>query len=179
MSSESSNKLTSSGKKAEFETYVKKNMRRAYFTAFGLLGSHDAAMDISQEAFIRAYRNFNRFDKRKNFFTWYYKILKNLCLNFIRDNKRKNEEVLLEYRTEADEENQPQQSLEREEMKKLLQKAISELEFSDREIIILKEFEEHSYNEISEMLNIPVGTVMSRLFYARKKLGQKMKRMMK
>jgi RNA polymerase sigma-70 factor (ECF subfamily) len=62
--------------KAEFEKLVKANMKRAYYTALGILGSHDAAMEISQEAFIRVYRNFDKYDRQKNFFTWYYKILK-------------------------------------------------------------------------------------------------------
>src|SRR3989304_626021 len=83
-------------KKREFEVLVKNNMKRAYFSALGLLGSHDSAMDISQEAFIRAYRNFNKYDPKRKFFTWYYKILKNLCLNFIRDNKSRKEENYLE-----------------------------------------------------------------------------------
>jgi RNA polymerase sigma-70 factor, ECF subfamily len=74
---------------SEFERLVKQNMKRAYFVALGFLGSHDSAMEVSQEAFIRAYRHFNKFDKSRNFFTWHYKILKNLCLNFIRDNKKK------------------------------------------------------------------------------------------
>ena len=77
----------SRSEKMDFENYVKDNMKRAYYCAFGILGSHDAAMEISQDAFIKAYRNFKSFDRSKNFFTWYYTILRNLCLNFIRDSK--------------------------------------------------------------------------------------------
>ncbi len=166
-------------KKQEFELLVKKNMQRAYFSAYGILGSHDSAMELSQRAFIRAYKNFNRYDRSKNFFTWYYKILKNLCLNFIRDNKNRKEEPILEYKSEESVTETPQDLVEKEEMKQLLQKALSELEFEEREIIVLREFEGHSYKEISEMLNIPEGTVMSRLFYARKKLAGKMKKVMR
>ena len=71
--------------KEEFEMLVKQNMKPAYFSALGLLGSHDAAMDVTQEAFIRAYKNYKNYNNEKKFFTWYYRILKNLCLNFIRD----------------------------------------------------------------------------------------------
>ncbi len=60
----------------EFEVLVKVNMKRAYFSALEFLGSHHAVMDVSQEAFIRAYHNFNKYDTKRNFFTWYYKILK-------------------------------------------------------------------------------------------------------
>jgi RNA polymerase sigma-70 factor, ECF subfamily len=134
----------SADKKAEFEILVKSNMKRAYFAALGFLGSHDAAMDVSQEAFIRAFKSFRKFDSTKNFFTWYYKILKNLCLNFIRDNKRKSAKNFLEFRDE-----------------------ISANTF--------EEFENYSYKEIAEMLNIPIGTVMSGLFYARKKLAEELR----
>jgi len=162
--------------KREFEMYVKQNMRRAYFSALGLLGSHDAAMDVTQEAFIRAYRNFKSFNGEKKFFTWYYSILKNLCLNFIRDRKRKNETEYIEFKEDEHSQIKPGDAIENKELTEKLQEAINELDFDDREVIILKEFEDHTYKEIAEILNIPVGSVMSRLFYARKKLSGKLKR---
>ena len=162
--------------KKEFEMLVKQNMRRAYFSALGLLGSHDAAMDVTQEAFIRAYRNFKSFNGEKKFFTWYYSILKNLCLNFIRDRKRKNETEYIEFKENEHSQSKPGEAIENKELVEKLQEAIEELDFDDREVIILKEFEDHTYNEIAEILNIPVGSVMSRLFYARKKLAVKLKR---
>ena len=168
----------SKNKTKEFDVLVKDNMKRAYFSALGFLGSHDAAMDVSQEAFIRAYRNFNKYDTKRNFFTWYYKILRNLCLNFIRDNKSRKEEIFLEHKTYEDSSNNPEQNLEEKEKLEMLHVAINQLETEDREIIILREFEGYSYEQISEMLNLPAGTVMSRLFYARKKLAEKMKRIM-
>lgn len=154
--------------------HVKKNMKRAYFSALGILGSHDAAMDVSQEAFIRAYKHFNRFDSSKNFFTWFYKILRNLCLNFIRDNKNRKEDAIFENTFDYNS-NTLQQTTEEKELIEILQTSISSLSADDREIIILKEFEGYSCKEISEMLNLPAGTVMSRLYYARKKLASKMK----
>ena len=168
----------SKNKTKEFDVLVKDNMKRAYFSALGFLGSHDAAMDVSQEAFIRAYRNFNNYDTKRNFFTWYYKILRNLCLNFIRDNKNRKEDIFLEHKTYEDPRNNPEQNLEEKEELEMLHIAINKLETGDREIIILREFEGYSYEQISEMLNLPAGTVMSRLYYARKKLAEKMKRIM-
>jgi RNA polymerase sigma-70 factor (ECF subfamily) len=167
----------SKSKTKEFEVLVKDNMKRAYFSALGFLGSHDAAMDVSQEAFIRAYRNFNKYDTKRNFFTWYYKILRNLCLNSIRDNKNRKEDFFLENRKYEFSHNNPEQNLEEKEELEMLHNAINQLETDDREIIILREFESYSYEEITEMLNLPAGTVMSRLFYARKKLAEKMKRL--
>jgi len=168
----------SKNKTKVFDVLVKDNMKRAYFSALGFLGSHDAAMDVSQEAFIRAYRNFNNYDTKRNFFTWYYKILRNLCLNFIRDNKNRKEEFFLEHKKYEDFHNNPEQNLEEKEESEMLHAAINQLEIEDREIIILREFEGYSYEQISEMLNLPAGTVMSRLFYARKELAEKMKRIM-
>lgn len=151
-----------------FESYVKGNMKRAYFSALSILGNHDDAMELSQEAFLRAYRYFPSFDKSKKFFTWYYKILRNLCLNNIRDNKNRKEVSLLE---NISVQTTVGSSLEKEELKISIEKALMKLDPDDREIIILKEFENHSYKEIAELLNIPIGTVMSKLFYSRKKLA--------
>ena len=162
-------------KKEHFEMLVKQNMKRAYFTALGFVGSHDAALDLSQEAFIRAYKGFSKFDKKKNFFTWYYKILKNLCLNFIRDKKRKRETHFIEIDKEKVQSDNLLEKVEGAEAISLLEKAIEDLEVDEREVIILREFEGCSYKEMSELLSIPIGSVMSRLFYARKKLGDNLR----
>ena len=178
MDNKVSARTISKKKTKEFEVLVKDNMKRAYFSALGFLGSHDAAMDVSQEAFIRAYRNFNKYDTKRSFFTWYYKILRNLCFNFIRDNKNRKEEFFFESRKYDVSRNNPDNYLEEKEELEMLHDAIKQLEIEDREIIFLREFEGYSYEEISGMLNLPAGTVMSRLFYARKKLAEKMKRLM-
>lgn len=162
--------------KAEFEKLVKANMKRAYFAALGILGSHDAAMEVSQNAFIRVYRNFSKYDRSKNFFTWYYRILKNLCLNYLRDNKAHRKKEILEFETKESSSENAFDSFENKEMKLKLEEALFELDVEDREIIIMREFEDLSYNEIAETMNLPKGTVMSRLFYARKKLAEIFKR---
>lgn len=168
---------TAKAESDEFEILVKANMRRAYFTALGFLGSHDDAMEISQEAFIKAYRSFSKFEKDKKFFTWYYKILKNLCINFIRDKKRKKSDEFLEYNNSIELSLDIKDDFEKKEMLQKLEESLAELNFEDREIIILKEFENLTYKEIAEVLDIPAGSVMSKLFYARKKLAEKLKRM--
>ncbi|PIW69678.1 MAG: hypothetical protein COW08_05870 [Ignavibacteriales bacterium CG12_big_fil_rev_8_21_14_0_65_30_8] len=169
MSKSDKNVNLSNPQKSDFENLVKMNMKKAYYIALGFLGSHDLAMDASQEAFIKAYKNFNKFDKSKNFFTWYYKILKNHCLNIIRNIKNKKEDNYIEIKNISE---NPLDNIEQKEQIKLLEDALEKLSFEKREIIILKEFEEKSYLEITELLNIPLGSVMSRLFYARKELGK-------
>jgi RNA polymerase sigma-70 factor, ECF subfamily len=165
--------LNSMKNKTDFEKLVKANMQRAYFTALGIFGSHDAAMEISQEAFIKVYKNFYKYDRKKNFFTWYYKILKNLCLNFIRDKERLKEEKFLKWKTYTAED--VYESFEQKELNEKLEEALHQITVEDKEIITLKEFEDLSYNEIAQILEIPAGTVMSRLFYARKRLAEKLK----
>jgi RNA polymerase sigma-70 factor (ECF subfamily) len=162
-------------KKEYFAVLVKQNMKRAYFTALGFVGSHDAALDLSQEAFIRAYKNFSRFENDKNFFTWYYKILKNLCLNYIRDRKRKKESHFIEIDHKLLQSENLSEKIENAEIVSELEKAIEGLETDEREMLILREFEGCSYKEISELLSVPIGTVMSKLFYTRKKIGDKLR----
>lgn len=171
-------KLTTADK-MEFEIFVKENMRRAYYVALGFLGSHDLAMEASQKAFIRAYKHFKKFDRSKKFFTWYYKILRNLCLNMIRDNKRKSSLDILECKNIDAENNNVENIIEEKELRKNISKALNMLQTEDREVIILREFENYSYKEIAEFLEIPEGTVMSKLFYARKKLAKKLESLIK
>ena len=86
--------------------------------------------------------------------------------------------MFFESRKYEDYRNNPEQNLETKEELEMLHVAINQLTTEDREIIILREFEGYSYAEISEMLNLPAGTVMSRIYYARKKLAEKLKRIL-
>lgn len=171
------------GDKQAFGALVEKYMKRAYYTALGLVGSHEDALDLSQDAFVRAYRSIRKFQPSiGGFFTWYYKILRNLCFNFIRDRAKhartfseidQQQSQGLEIR---DESYDPSLITERNDIKDALWKAISSLKDHEREIIILRDFQNMSYKEIAEVLDCPIGTVMSRLFNARKQLKEKMER---
>ncbi len=166
------------GDKTAFEPIVKQYMRRAYFTALGLVGNPQSAEDLSQDAFVRVYKNIDSFDVDAPFYPWFYRILKNLCLNHIRGKKRKpaqSLDKLGEVGFEPQSKNpDPEDDCQTDEMKQVLWQAIYKLKETDREIIILKHFEDLSYKEIAEVLDIPQGTVMSRLFNARKHLREMM-----
>lgn len=152
---------------------VKRYSKRAYHTALGLVGCHDSAMDLSQDAFVRAFRQISGFKSGSQFFTWYYKILRNLCLNHIRDKKRHARSF-----SECDTrilETIPDQDadfyqVERQEQQAAVWKALQTLTRQEREIIVLKEFQNLSYKDIADCLNCPQGTVMSRLYHARQAL---------
>ena len=147
------------GNKEAFKFIVEKYMKLAYSIAYSIVGSREEALDVSQEAFIKVYKNLKKFDVNRPFLPWFIKILKNIAIDKIRkdkikliplevvENKGINKEIKLE-----------------------LERALANLNQEEREIIFLRHFDGYSYKEIAEILDIPIGTVMSRLFYARKKL---------
>lgn len=167
------------GRTESFRFIVDKYKVRAYQAAYYYTGNREDALDISQEAFYRAYRAIQRFDITKNFYTWFYKILKNLCINALQS--KKNRPALSSYSADdaytpeiTSTDDDPHTALEKSERSMLIKKALATLKGKDRDIIILKDFQELSYAEIADILEIPAGSVMSRLYYARKKLLKKL-----
>ncbi|NIR49965.1 sigma-70 family RNA polymerase sigma factor [candidate division KSB1 bacterium] len=168
------------GDKQAFGLLVKKYMRRAYFCALAFVATHEAALDLSQEAFVRVYKAMKRFDTNRKFFTWYYRILKNLCLNYLRDRTRHarpfseiGEAVV---QALPDDGSTALDHLEQAEIRENVWKCLNSLKSHEKEIIILKDFQDVSYKEIAEMLDCPIGTVMSRLYNARKALRTELER---
>jgi len=168
---------TQAGDPAAFGELVERYMRRAYFAALGLVGSHEDALDLSQEAFARAYRARKRIDPDLPFYAWLYQILRRLCFNFNRD-RRLRRDRLREARdwlagqiTQRTAARGPERCAERAECRRRVQAAIAELNARDREILVLREFEGLKYREIADLLGIPIGTVMSRLYSARRHLA--------
>ena len=172
------------GETKAFEILVSKYMRRAYFIALGLVGQHDAALDLSQEAFVRVYRHRRKFDPNRRFLPWFYQILKNLCFKWLQE-QRANPHIALEDLKEREEKGNaslsfdPNLIAERDAVKDRVWRAISALKPGDREIIILRHFQGLSYREISEALSCSQGTVMSRLYYARRALKKRLEQSVK
>jgi len=168
--------LCQKGKIRAFERLVNKYKKNAYFIALGLVGNSDDAYDLSQEAFVRVYKSVNKYNGTSKFFPWFYTILTNLCKNHLKrqDIRRKYLSNRL-IREELSRQSDPQGDLEKDALKEKLLEEIDELPYKFREIIVLKHFRGFSYKEISETLRIPVGSVMSRLYYARKKLKENLK----
>jgi RNA polymerase sigma-70 factor (ECF subfamily) len=163
------------GDREAFGRLVELHMRRAYGAALGLVGSSADALDLSQEAFVKAFRSIARFQPGAPFFPWYYSILRNLCFNHLRDRGRRAR--LLREAADGGErpaavgfQPGPDVLAERSEQREAVWTAIGGLREEEREVLVLREFEGLSYKEIAGLAGCPVGTVMSRLFAARKNL---------
>lgn len=168
------------GEVAAFEDLVNAYKQKAYYVALGFVGNHEDALDLSQDAFVKAFKAIKTFDLNSPFFPWFYKIIKNHCLNYIKKNQRVRNDSLEELEEETfaqfeDDKPTPRDMYEESETRINLWRAIDRLKPDFREIIIMKHFHNLSYKEIAEALNIPIGTVMSRLFNARQELRELMK----
>ncbi len=171
------------GERAAFGELVQRYMRRAYYAALAFVGSPEDAMDLSQDAFARAYRARKRINPDMSFYTWFYQILRRLCFNFIRDRKlhrtklREQKSWIVDDAAFRARERNPRRTIEREQTRLRVRQAIETLPDREREVLVLKEFEGLKYREIAEVIGIPIGTVMSRLYSARRNLASAIEEM--
>ena len=164
-----------SGSRDAFEPIVKRYMKDSYYIALGLVGTHEDALEISQEAFYHAYRNIGQLQSSRKFFPWFYQILRNQCFTHLRKRKRRKEQSLdaiegLQPEPAPEATFSPEAIAENTETKQMVWEAIGQLTKKHREVIILRHFRNMSYDEIAANLYCSKGTVMSRLYNARKKL---------
>lgn len=162
------------GDRAAFGELVKQHQRRAYAAAYALVGNRDEALDLAQDAFVRAYRAMGRFDTTMPFYPWLHRIVRNTCLNHLKRRKRRGEtslDALTEEGFDArDGGPDPMESSEDEEQRQRIKAAMARLSPTQQEILRLRHMLELSYAEIADTLGVPIGTVMSRLHAARKAL---------
>lgn len=159
------------GSKDAFRLIVTRHMKSAYYVALGLLRNQQDALDVSQQAFIRAFQKRKSFNPERPFFPWFYRLLRNLCIDHIRKCKRRDEIPLEDIKI-------VDRKKDDVDLKHLMWKSIDELSFEQREVIILRYFRQMSYEEIAETMGRPLGTIMSSLFYAKKKLRVVLKKYM-
>jgi RNA polymerase sigma-70 factor (ECF subfamily) len=151
------------GDREAYRAIVERYMRRAYGIALTFVRNSQDALDVSQVAFIKAYGNLKRYDTARPFFPWFYKILRNVCLDHLKRASR-NREIPLEDIAILG-------TIDRDlELRQLLWRAMEELPPEQREAIMLYYFQGMSYKEVAETLERPIGTVMSSLHYAKRKL---------
>jgi len=151
---------------------------RAFAVASGLVGSREDAMDLCQEAFSKTWRARETYHDGAPFLPWFHRILRNTCFSFLRKkgriqrtSLRSLEEDTPDWDLTAD--SPPvSRELERDETQAVFWAAMEHLSARDREILILRQFKDLSYREIAHALDVPEGTVMSRLFHARRRLRE-------
>ena len=165
------------GSKDAFEQIVKRYMKQSYFIALGLVGNHDDALDLSQEAFYRAYTHIDLLNSNRKFYPWFYQILRNLCFSHLRRNRVRQTVSLSDNQSRTGNSPttdgfSPELVSERNENKEAVWRAIGQLSQKHREIIVLRHFQQLSYEGIAQYLNCTKGTVMSRLYHARQKLRE-------
>ncbi|UCC40576.1 MAG: sigma-70 family RNA polymerase sigma factor [Candidatus Aminicenantes bacterium] len=170
-------KLITRAKKGDmeaFESLVRKYQQSIYYLCHRMTGAHQAADDLSQETFIKAYFSLPRFKDGMNFYTWIRKIALNNSLNYLKAHKREEpldeRESRIPGNSSLTGQELPQDRVQRNHLEQKFKKALKALPADQKVIFCLRFYEDLSYKEISQLLNLPNGTVMSRLNRTRKKL---------
>ncbi len=162
-----------------FDVLVTRYRGRVYAMIYNMVKSEADAWDLAQEAFIKAWKALPGFEARSSFYTWLYRITHNVTYDWLRKRKIQAEGEFDETvqqtvgpkaKTVPHREAGPDEKLAHQELRVRIEEAIDKLSPEHRAVILLKEIEGRQYNEIAEIVGISIGTVMSRLFYARKKL---------
>jgi RNA polymerase sigma-70 factor (ECF subfamily) len=148
---------------------------------YNMIHSEQDAWDLAQDSFVKAWKSIKRFRGQSSFYTWIYRIVMNVTIDWARKKKIKAggaefddtiqlKEIDPASKTVPKADALPYETMERSEIRARIDKAIAQLSPEHRAVILMKEIEEMQYHEIAEALGCSIGTVMSRLFYARKKL---------
>ncbi len=169
------------GSEEAFEGLVDRYEKRVYTLAYRFTGNHADAGDLAQEVFIRVYRALPKFRAESSFSTWIYKVAANVCRDELRKQRRRKTVSLENIQAAqgeiaiADNSQSPEEFVERRDLQVRVQRYIDQLNEEQRLILLLREMQELSYEEIAEVLECSLGTVKSRLSRARSALKNKMK----
>lgn len=167
------------GDTLSYEELVARHRDKIFARAFSMMRNEEDAYDLSQEAWIKGWQRLKQFHGDSSFATWMTRITINLCLDLMRKHKRQRAESIenlseesggVERQMPVDDPN-PTQGLERAELRKRIDAAMEQLSEAHRTVLILHEFEELEYKQIAKRMDCSLGTVMSRLFYARRRLA--------
>lgn len=167
------------GDRRAFEELVARHRDKIYARACSMVRNRDEAYDLSQETWIKAWQRLQQFQGESSFATWITRIAINVCLDFLRRQKRvhfESTETLEETiggveRLMPPVESDPLQGLERQELRERIDAAMAQLSDAHRLVLVLHEFEGLEYKEVARRMKCSLGTVMSRLFYARRRLA--------
>src|SRR6184192_3704582 len=174
-------KRCQAGQTEAFDELVIRYRTRVFAMIYNMVHNEQDAWDLAQESFVKAWKSIKRFRRHSSFYTWIYRIVMNVTIDWLRKKQIKGagvefddsvqlKEIDPASRTVPKSEALPHEMIERREIRGRIDKAIAQLSPEQRAVILMKEIEEMQYHEIAEALGCSIGTVMSRLFYARKKL---------
>lgn len=167
------------GDMVAFEELVARHRDKIFARAYSMMRNEEDAIDLSQEAWVKAWQRLKQFQRESSFSTWMTRIVINLCLDQLRRQKRQRAESI----EAMDEESggverqmpvvtvNPTERLERAELRERIDRALNQLSESHRTVLVLHEFEQMEYKLIAKTMGCSIGTVMSRLFYARRKMA--------
>ncbi|MGC9037002.1 MAG: sigma-70 family RNA polymerase sigma factor, partial [Verrucomicrobiia bacterium] len=172
-------KAAKKGDTAAFEELVSRHRDKVYARLLTIVKNEDVAIDLAQEVWIKTWQRLKQFQGDSTFATWITRIAINIGLDYLRKQKRRKIESIEEQIEESGgierqmsiETVNPTQGLEREELRARIDRAMKQLSDEHRTVLVLHEFEGLEYKEIAKLMKCSVGTVMSRLFYARKRLA--------
>ncbi len=178
------------GDKSAFRELVDRHQRRGISIAYGYVHSYDDAQDMVQEAFVRSYKGLDRFEPGSSFSAWFGKIVINVCIDHYRKQKKRNaveyDDTYIRSDTNAEfsfvgstHDLEPHHRSEQVELQEALEQALSKLSEKHRTVIVLREIDDLSYEEIADTMQCNLGTVMSRLHHARKKLQEALRPFLK
>ena len=169
--------LAKKGDQDAFAQLVEANQNKIYSLALRMTGSPEDGADLAQEAFLRAWRSLPSFQEESSFSTWLYKLTSNLCIDFLRKEKRRKAVVTTVSLDDDQDESPPvevpdhrftpEAEVERRELRAAMSRALKTMSEEHRQILILREVEGLSYTEIAQLLDVEEGTVKSRLARAR------------
>jgi len=171
------------GDRNAFEDLVVANQKNVYNLALKMTRNEDDALDISQDAFVKAYQQLGKFRGDSRFSVWLYRLTYNLCIDFIRKKPKANI-IPLTYEDDSgdstpleipDLRDLPEDNAIRSETRKTIEEGINELADDHREVLVMREVTGMSYEEMATTLNVSIGTVKSRLARARMKLVEFLK----
>jgi RNA polymerase sigma-70 factor, ECF subfamily len=179
-------KRCQAGDTEAFDELVTRYRTRVFGMIYNMVHGEQDAWDLAQESFLKAWKSIGRFRGQSSFYTWIYRIVMNVTIDWLRKKQVKGggaefddaiqlREIDPASKTVPKTEALPHQVMERDEIRARIEKAIGQLSPEHRAVILMKEIDEMQYHEIAEALGCSIGTVMSRLFYARKKLQSLLK----
>jgi RNA polymerase sigma-70 factor (ECF subfamily) len=174
-------KRCQAGDTEAFDELVTRYRTRVFSMIYNMVHSEQDAWDLAQDSFLKAWKSIGRFRGQSSFYTWIYRIVMNVTIDWLRKKKIKGgdaefddaiqlREIDPASKTVPKTEALPHQLMERDEIRARIDNAIGQLSPEHRAVILMKEIDDMQYHEIAETLGCSIGTVMSRLFYARKKL---------